>query len=54
MAMFAIYKQQQMMLGLERQERLNFLLEMQSKDTTTCDNCYVTEYKTRGAGWVHY
>jgi len=38
---------------LERQKRLNFLPEMQSKVTTNCDNSSGTEYKTWGFGSVH-
>jgi len=39
MAIFATYKRQQTMLELP---------EIQSKDTTNCDNSSVTDYKT----WV--
>jgi len=40
-------------MTLERQKRLNFLPEMQSKVTTDCDNSSGTEYKTWGLGWVY-
>jgi len=44
-------KQQQMML--ERQKRLNFLVEMQYKVTTNYNNSSGTDYKIWGLGWVH-
>jgi len=35
---------------LERQKRINFLPEMQSKVTTNCDNFSGTEYEMWGLG----
>jgi len=51
MAIFLTYRRKQMML--ERQEKLDFLLEMQSKVTTNCNNSSGTEYKTWDFWWVH-
>jgi len=50
MAIFATYKWQQTML--ERQKRLNFLPEMQSKVSTNCNNSCGTEYKTGFCGYI--
>jgi len=38
---------------VRKAERLDFLLEMQFKVATDCDNSSGTEYETWGFGWVH-